>query len=172
MRRLRSIVFLMILIVFGSQAQDSARRSQWSNTGRTTDARYSHTATLLPNGKAPFAARGITFGSPWKVISASPGPVSPVPARTLPAGGVLDQPAGGRIGGANAVLLPHFAIGGGWITELFIENRTATTVTGRVDVFDSSGAPLVVKFNGVTKSTFNYWIPGGESLPLSVRNTF
>lgn len=130
-------------------------------------------ATLEFESATPFAASGMSFTIPdWRAITASAGTISPAPTRTLAAGAVIDRPTGGRIGGANALVLPHFAVGGGWITDVSVHNPSGVTVTGRVDFLDPSGAPLIVKFNGLTKSTFNYRIPPGESLPLSVRNSF
>ena len=62
----------------------------------------------------------------------------------------------------NGTIFPQFALGAGWATELVLVNTNALTISGRVDVFDSSGNPMKVTLNGVTQSSFGYSIrPSG-----------
>jgi hypothetical protein len=58
------------------------------------------------------------------------------------------------VGGLGAVLLPQFVTGAGWATELEIANTTGSSLTVRLDVFTPEGAPMSVKLNGVTASSF------------------
>lgn len=76
------------------------------------------------------------------------------------------------IGGAGAVLLPQFATGGGWATELVLMNTGTSSLTVRVDLFKSDGTPLSAALNGQTASSFtNLTIPAGGVLSLAPRNT-
>ena len=82
----------------------------------------------------------------------------------------MDIPRAGTIGGSNAIVVPQFALGGGWATQLALVNTGSLTVTGRIDIFDSNGQPLAVKLNGNTKSTFTYSIPSGGTFVLAPRD--
>src|SRR6185436_5559902 len=86
----------------------------------------------------------------------------PIPVTTSAA-----VPAQGSIGGPNAVMFPQFALSGGWATTLGLLNQDTRTISGRVDVFDSSGNPMTVTLNGETRSTFSYVIPAHGSLLLA-----
>jgi hypothetical protein len=48
---------------------------------------------------------------------------------------------------------------GGWATTLGLVNNTLSPISGRVDIFDSNGNPLVIPWNGQHNSTFTYTIP-------------
>jgi hypothetical protein len=61
-------------------------------------------------------------------------------------------PAHGPVGGPNAAMFPHFVMSGGWATALDLLNNTSSPMTGRVDVFDPSGNPLAVQWNGRSQS--------------------
>src|SRR5262249_4292900 len=99
------------------------------------------------------------------------GTVSAVPLRTLSTSSTPDVPTTGAIGGANAILLPQFAIGGGWATQIALVNTSGTLATGRIDIFDSNGQPLAVSLNGSTKSTFKYFITAGGTFVLAPRDS-
>ena len=65
-------------------------------------------------------------------------------------------------------LFPHFAAGGGWITQLILVNPTDGILTGRVEFFSQGsdmvpGAPATVTIDGVAASSFAYSIPGRSS---------
>jgi hypothetical protein len=76
------------------------------------------------------------------------------------------------IGGAGAVLLPQFATGGGWATEIVLSNTGTTAMTARVDLFKSDGTPLTATLNNQTSSSFsNLTIPAGGVITLAARNT-
>ncbi len=79
---------------------------------------------------------------------------SAIPITNLwPQGAPVPQIATG-VGGANAVILPHFAAGGGWASELILANTGTAALTVRVDLFDQAGKPLDVELNGTTAHTF------------------
>jgi hypothetical protein len=112
------------------------------------------------------------------------GPVSVIGLRfrgrnfsTLPAtnlsgnAGPLPSIATG-VGGAGAILLPQFAAGGGWATELVLVNtNTSAMMTVRVDLFKADGTPLSAALNGKTASSFtDLNIPAGGVLILAPRD--
>ena len=75
------------------------------------------------------------------------------------------------VGGNGAVLLPQFAAGGGWATEIVMANTGTSSLTVRVDLFKSDGTPLTATLNGETKSSFtNLTIPAGGVLILAPRD--
>ncbi len=75
------------------------------------------------------------------------------------------------VGGAGAVLLPQFAAGGGWATELVMANTGTSALTVRVDLFKQDGTPLSASLNGQTASSFtNLIIPAGGVLTLAPRD--
>jgi hypothetical protein len=92
---------------------------------------------------------------------------------TLPVGvsNPAAVPANGPVGGPNATMFPHFVMSGGWATALDLVNNTSRPMTGRVDIFDPSGNPLAVQWNGSRQSTFAYSIPANGTVSLSPRDT-
>src|SRR5262249_8328896 len=103
---------------------------------------------------SPFAVLGFPFaGANFSTLgAANTGTLTAVPMRTL---------TSGSMGGPNAILVPQFAMGGGWATQVALINTSGMAATGHIDVFDTNGQPKAVKFNGDTKSTFTYSIPAG-----------
>jgi hypothetical protein len=76
------------------------------------------------------------------------------------------------VGGAGAVLLPQFASGGGWATEIVIANTGAASMTVRVDLFKSDGTALTATLNGESASSFtNITVPAGGVKVLAPRNS-
>jgi subtilase family serine protease len=71
----------------------------------------------------------------------------------------------------QAIVLPQFALGGGWATQLALVNNSGSTASGRVDIFDPTGNPMPVDLNNSTQSTFTYSIPAGGSLVLAPRDS-
>jgi len=129
--------------------------------------------SLRMQSAAPFSVTGLRFNGaafstlPIAVTSGVPG----VPSTTLVAGTEANSPAAGTVGGANAVIIPAFAIAGGWATQVAMVNNTNASLVGRIDVFDTSGNPMPVKMNGETRSTFTYSIPVGGTFVLSPRDS-
>ena len=75
------------------------------------------------------------------------------------------------VGGPGSVILPQFAAGGGWATEIVLVNSGATTLTVRVDLFKNDGTPLTASLNGQTASSFmSLIIPPGGVLILAQRD--
>jgi hypothetical protein len=70
----------------------------------------------------------------------------------------------------TAIVLPQFAMGGGWATQIALVNSSTATMSGRVDLFDTSGQPMALKLNGSAQSTFSYSIAAGGALILAPRD--
>ena len=64
-----------------------------------------------------------------------------------------------EIGGPGAMLLPQFATGGGWSTEIVLTNTSDEDLEVTVDLFGKDGSPLTASLNGESASTFNVTIP-------------
>ena len=82
------------------------------------------------------------------------------------------------LGDANntTTLLPLFADGGGWTTELVLTNTSDDPVTGTVQFFghgsaNEDAAPLSLVVNGVADSTFTYGIPPRSAVRLATGNS-
>ena len=74
------------------------------------------------------------------------------------------------VGGDGAILIPEFAAGGGWATELVMANTGTSSLMVRVDLFKEDGTPLTTALNGQTGSSFtNLTIPAGGVLILAPR---
>jgi len=83
---------------------------------------------------------------------------------TLPVVNIAASP------GATSTAFPQFAIGGGWATQLALVNDSAFAISGRFDVFDSSGNPMAVPLNGFNRSTYTYSIPAGGAAVFAPRD--
>jgi len=76
---------------------------------------------------------------------------------------------------AASILLPHFADGAGWSTQIVLVNPTDTPLAGTLRFFGSSSStesagPLTVTLNGVTDSSFDYTLPRRTSVRFSTAN--
>jgi len=97
---------------------------------------------------------------------------STLPATSLSSATVSLPTFASGIGGTGAILLPQFAAGGGWVTELVLANTGPTNLTVRVDLFNADGTPLSAALNGQTANSFtNVVIPAGGVVVLAPRNT-
>jgi len=72
---------------------------------------------------------------------------------------------------AGSLILPQFAMGGGWATQLALVNNNAATISGRISIFDTAGNPMVVTMNGLTQSSFSYSVPAGGTFVLAPRDS-
>jgi uncharacterized repeat protein (TIGR01451 family) len=72
---------------------------------------------------------------------------------TLP---VIDPTAATSTG---TIVLPHFADGGGWTTQILLVNPTDTQLTGSVQFLDNKGAAANLSVGGQTSNSFAYSIP-------------
>jgi hypothetical protein len=125
----------------------------------------------------PAATLGVAFRGSVSIQSSAPVSIiglrfsgmqfSTVP---VPVSNPAAVPANGPVGGSNATMFPQFVMSGGWATALDLLNNTSSPMTGRVDIFDSSGNPLAVQWNGSTQSSFTYSIPTNGTVSLSPRD--
>jgi hypothetical protein len=69
-----------------------------------------------------------------------------------------------NVGGAEAVILPHFAAGGSWASEIVISNTTTVPKAVRLDLFKQDGTPLTTTFNGQQGSSFQNLIIPAEGI--------
>ena len=77
---------------------------------------------------------------------------------TLP---VIDLSLGTRTG---TQVIPHFAAGGGFTTQILLVNSTGSPQTGTIEFLDAgsptrTGLPLEVNIDGSSKSNTNYLVP-------------
>jgi len=115
-------------------------------------------------------------------FTSSPGPVGAIALRgltnergeflmsTLPVSPLLSTPV------SNPIVLPHFADGGGWTTQIILTNPYDTQVSGSLQFFgsgsDGQAAPILnMSVNGVTNNIFSYKIKGRSSLRLVTGNS-
>jgi hypothetical protein len=119
------------------------------------------TGTLLITSTDPISVIGLRFrGSNFSTI----------PATNL-TGVTTPVPPNGSAGGPGAILLPQFAAGGGWATELIMVNSSSNPMTVRVDLFKPDGSPLTTSLNGTSGSSFTgITIPAGGVVLLAPRN--
>jgi len=128
--------------------------------------------SLEAQSSTPFAVLGLRFSGtdfstfPMLMNGTTPG----VTSRVLTSGSTPNTPLAGNIGGNTAAVIPQFAMGGGWATQIAIVNDTANKMSGRIDAFDASGNPMAVKLNGATQSTFTYSIPANGAFVLAPRD--
>jgi hypothetical protein len=126
----------------------------------TTDP-YFRGSVLLQSG-GPFAAVALRFiDSVFTTVYLSATSPAALPVRAL---------SGGSVGGTKAIVFPQFVLGGGWASQIVLDEINGTATSGRIDIFDSNGQPLSVKLNGQTNSTFIYTIPAGGTFVLVPRD--
>lgn len=120
------------------------------------------TGTLSITSTDPISVIGLRFrGSNFSTL-----PVTSLSgATTLP----VIAP---NVGGAGAVLLPQFAAGGGWATELVIVNSGTSDMSVRVDLFKQDGTLLSTAMNNQpSASSFSsIVIPSGGVFVLAPRD--
>jgi len=120
------------------------------------------TGTLSMTSTSPVAIVGLHFSS---------GNLSTLPiTNLLPFSGRLPSPSTG-VGGAGAVLLPQFVVGGKWATQIVIANTGTADIIVRLDLFKQDGTALETKLNGTNASTFtNLTIPAGGVITIAPPN--
>ena len=134
--------------------------SQYVSQLFTTQTEFN--GTLQVDSNTPVAIVILRFrGSNFSTLSVSNlTPGIPVPERSP------------GVGGAGAFILPQFAAGGGWSSEIVIVNKGSDTCTVRVDLFKTDGTPMVVTMNGQALSTFTVQVHAGGMAALSSQNVF
>ncbi len=118
--------------------------------------------TLFISSSAPVALVGLRFrGENFSTI-----PVTVLsPAHQLPVISTI-------IGGAGAIILPQFAVGGGWASEIVLSNSGNAALTVRVDLFSQNGTSMTVTLNGKSASSFqNLLVPPKGVLILAPRKS-
>jgi sugar lactone lactonase YvrE len=139
-------------------------------SGATTIGPNQQIARFL--NEAPFN----TFGSPTfegTFSIASDVPVGVVAIRglvnerqdflmsTLPVIDTTDVP------GSNPLVVPHFADGNGWVTQILLINPTHTALAGTLEFRNDSGTLVNLSAGGQNSTTFDYSIPPRASYRLS-----
>jgi hypothetical protein len=81
----------------------------------------------------------------------------------------------GLTNGSTSTVVPHFAIGQGWMTKLVLINPTDGILTGKAEVFDpgstnSSGSPLTISVNDTPASNFTYSVPAHGMSSFTLKN--
>jgi len=66
----------------------------------------------------------------------------------------------------GTVVLPHFADGGGWTTQIVLINPTDNALTGNVQFRDQAGLGATITIGNQSGSTFGYTIPPRSSQKL------
>jgi hypothetical protein len=119
--------------------------------------------TSAGSSNLPVSVIGLRFrGADFSTMPATnlAGVTSPLPNITANAGG------------PGAILLPQFAAGGGWATELVMVNNSTSPMTVRVDLFKQDGTPLTTPLNGHSGSSFTgIDIPAGGVFVLAPRDS-
>jgi hypothetical protein len=96
---------------------------------------------------------------------------SAIPVTVLSLTYPVPQIGSTKAGGTGAVILPQFADGGGWASELVLSNSGTSDLVVRVDVFKQDGSPMTVTLNGKTASSFtSLTIKPGGVIILAPRN--
>jgi hypothetical protein len=67
-------------------------------------------------------------------------------------------------------VLPHYADGGGWTTQILLVNPTNTPLTGNVQFFNAGGTAFNVTIAGQTTSSLPYSVPPRSSQKLVTGN--
>jgi len=139
------------------------------NQGSFTLNGYSQIAAFM--NQAPFNASGSMEGT---FTFTSSGPVGAIALRglinqrgefimsTLPVSPLPATPV------SEPVVLPQFADGGGWTTQIILTNLYDTPVSGQLQFFgpgstSQPGPVLTMTVNGVTANSFSYTIQGRSS---------
>jgi len=81
---------------------------------------------------------------------------------TLPVADLSAAPAAG-----STQVIPHFADGGGWRTEIALVNPGDSTMTGTIVFKGKSGTALTMMVDGRTATSFSYSIPPRASQKLT-----
>jgi glycosyl hydrolase family 42 (putative beta-galactosidase) len=84
---------------------------------------------------------------------------------TLP---VIDITAAASTG---TLVVPHFADGGGWTTQVLLVNPTDNSMIGSLQFLDGAGAPANVTIGAQTGSSFAYSVPKRTSQKLQTSGT-
>ncbi len=141
-------------------------------TGSVVIPAYSQVARFLT--EAPFNSGSPVQGA---FTFASSGPVAAVALRgllnerdeflitTLPVADITAP-------GTDPVVIPHFADGDGWTTEIILVNPSDTACAGTIQFYDQGsqttpGQPINLSVDGTTGTSFDYSMPGRSATRLT-----
>jgi hypothetical protein len=68
---------------------------------------------------------------------------------------------------SGTVVVPHFADGGGWATQILLVNPADDPLSGTMQFQNPSGSPINITIGGQTSSSFNYSVPRRTSQKFS-----
>jgi len=71
----------------------------------------------------------------------------------------------------NPIVLPHFADGGGWTTQVVLTNPSSYQLSGYAQFFSQNGTILNLAVNGLSSTRFDYLIPPRSSFRLVTGNS-
>ncbi|HYR89654.1 MAG TPA: fibronectin type III domain-containing protein [Terriglobia bacterium] len=130
-------------------SQRAAFLDQAPFNGRATQGTFTYSSSL-PVGV--IAIRGLTNERGEFLIT------------TLPVWAVGDN-------NTNPIVLPHFADGGGWTTQILLTNPSNSQLSGYAEFFSpgstsQNGTVLNLTVNGSSSSRFDYLIPSRSSVRL------
>jgi 4-amino-4-deoxy-L-arabinose transferase-like glycosyltransferase len=69
--------------------------------------------------------------------------------------------------GGDTIVFPQFALFGGWMMEITVENTSSSPAAGRLAFFSPHHSQWTVRLNGMENHTFNYSIGPGARLHYS-----
>ncbi len=72
---------------------------------------------------------------------------------------------------SSEYVIPHFADGGGWTTQVVLVNDQSSVAAGTLNWTDSDGQPISVTINNTTASSFAYTLPPGGSARFETAGT-
>jgi len=122
-------------------------------------------------GQLPFGLTGTRFGT---VELSSPEPIGVIALRgftnerseflvtTLP---VMDLSARGS---RDPSYIAHFAVDGGWRTQVVLVNSSSDAVAGTIEFRDRLGAPASFTFSGTQHSSIAYSIPAKNAFTVNL----
>jgi hypothetical protein len=169
------------MVSFGFQDPDVRFRGGEVGTGTLTIPAHSQVARFL--NEAPFNRPSPYFGL-MHVQSSIPVAVTALRgfingrSEFLMTNVVQGQPLPGTFGSVPvqprviAGYIPRFADGGGWTTQIVLNNTSSSDLSFvTLDFVDSLGAPVAVAINGQTGSSFDFNIDRGDFLRVTTDGT-
>jgi hypothetical protein len=167
-----------------ANGNDSPVTISFSFTDGAGVAAGSGTTTIQPNqqiaqflNQAPFNVYPrATFQGTFSFTASAPVAVVALRGLTNERGDFLMSTLpfidiGAGAAGSGTVVVPHFADGGGWITQILLVNPTDGALAGTVQFTDQNGAKTNVTIAGTTGNSFTYAVPGGSSQKLVTAGT-
>ena len=143
------------------QAQQQSARFVTELLPGPTGAAFRGTVEL--QSSTPFAVLGLrSNGIEFSTL--------PVTGTAVQTGVPVRSLGNGVVGGSTAIILPQFAMAGGWATQIALVNNSGTVARGRIDIFDTAGNPMSVTLNGAAQSRFSYAIAAGGMFLLAPRD--